>query len=92
MQYGVVFPQTEIGADPVGVRDYAQAAEGMGFKHLLAFDHVIGANVANRENWPGPYTHQDLFHEPLVLFGYHAHHRTSPQAAASLALAAEAAQ
>lgn len=70
MQYGVVFPQTEIGADPVGVKDYAQAAEGLGFKHLLAFDHVLGANVANRENWPGPYTHEDLFHEPLVLFGY----------------------
>ena len=30
MQLGAVFPQTEIGADPIGVRDYAQAAEGMG--------------------------------------------------------------
>ena len=26
MKIGVVFPQTEIGADPVAVRDYAQAA------------------------------------------------------------------
>lgn len=70
MQFGVVFPQTEIGADPVGVRDYAQAVEGMGYRYLLAFDHVLGANVANRPDWPGPYTHKDLFHEPFVLFGY----------------------
>ena len=27
MQIGVVFPQTEIGSDPIAVRDYVQAAE-----------------------------------------------------------------
>ena len=26
MKLGVVFPQTEIGSDPGGVREYAQAA------------------------------------------------------------------
>jgi hypothetical protein len=38
---GAVFPQTEIGGDPVAIRDIAQAAESLGYHHLLAFDHVI---------------------------------------------------
>ncbi|MBT3536518.1 MAG: LLM class F420-dependent oxidoreductase, partial [Rhodospirillaceae bacterium] len=46
MQVGVVFPQTEIGSDPLAVRDYAQAAEGLNYSHILAFDHVLGANRA----------------------------------------------
>jgi len=70
MKLGVVFPQTEIGADPIAVRDYAQAAEALGFNHLLAFDHVVGANKASRPDWQGAYSHADMFHEPFVLFGY----------------------
>lgn len=70
MKIGVTFPQNEITADPIAVRDYAQAAEGLGYTHLLAFDHVVGADIANRPSWRGPYTHQSLFHEPFVLFGY----------------------
>ena len=70
MQIGVVFPQTEIGPDPGAVREYAQAAEGMGYDHLLAYDHVVGADPAHYEGWRGAYTHKDLFHEPFVLFGY----------------------
>jgi probable F420-dependent oxidoreductase len=70
MQIGVTFPQTEIGSDPAAIRDYAQAAEGLGFSHLLAFDHVLGADTTNRPGWAGPYTYQSMFHEPFVLFGY----------------------
>jgi len=71
MQIGVTFPQNEITADPIAVRDYAQAAEGLGYTYLLAYDHVIGADITNRPNWrPGGYTHKSLFHEPFVLFGY----------------------
>ena len=70
MQVGVVFPQTEIGADPSYLKDYAQTAEDLGFSHILAYDHVIGANPASRPNWQAPYSHLDMFHEPLVLFGY----------------------
>ena len=62
-------PQTEIGADPIAVRDYAQAAQSLGYDHLVAFDHVIGANDASRPGWRG-YRHTDSFYEPLVLFGY----------------------
>ena len=70
MQLGAIFPQTEIGADPIAVRDFAQAAEAMGYEHLLVFDHVLGADPSKRENWDRPYSHSDMFHEPFVLFGY----------------------
>jgi probable F420-dependent oxidoreductase len=69
MQIGVVFPQNEIGTDSLVLRDYAQTAEGLGYRHLLAYDHVLGADPANRPGWRG-YTDKDLFHEPFVLFCY----------------------
>jgi probable F420-dependent oxidoreductase len=73
MKYGVVFPQTEIGNDPVAIKDYAQAAEDLGYDYLLAFDHVLGANPNRPGGWKGrPYTYKDPFHEPFVLFGYRA--------------------
>jgi len=70
MKLGVIFPQTEIGADPAAVRDYAQAAEGLGYDHIVVYDHVVGANPASRPGWTPPYTHNDAFHEPFVLYGY----------------------
>ncbi|MCA9830718.1 MAG: LLM class F420-dependent oxidoreductase [Dehalococcoidia bacterium] len=71
MKIGVVFPQTEIGADPAVIRDFAQAAEALGYTHLLAYDHVLGAVHQGREpRLTGPYTEETPFHEPFVLFGY----------------------
>jgi len=70
MRIGVVFPQTEIGHDPAVIKNYAQTAEELGFLHVLAYDHVIGANPASRPDWRPPYTHLDTFHEPWVLFGH----------------------
>jgi probable F420-dependent oxidoreductase len=69
MQLGVTFPQTEIGSDPIVIRDYAQTVEGLGYKHIVVFDHVLGADPTNRANWRG-YSYRDMFHEPFVLFGY----------------------
>ena len=68
MRVGVVFPQTEIGAGAVGIAEFARAAEEIGYHHLVAYDHVLGA-VARGDGWAG-YTHQDMFHELFVLFGY----------------------
>ncbi len=70
MQIGVVFPQTEIGSDPAVLKDYAQAAESLGYSHLLAYDHVLGADPDRPGGWRGPYNHKTLFHEPFVLFAY----------------------
>jgi probable F420-dependent oxidoreductase len=70
MKIGVVFPQVEFKADPVEVRDYAQAVEGMGFTHMHAYDHVLGANPERPGGWPGPYTSKHPFFEPFILFSY----------------------
>jgi alkanesulfonate monooxygenase SsuD/methylene tetrahydromethanopterin reductase-like flavin-dependent oxidoreductase (luciferase family) len=70
MQIGVVFPQTEIGADAGAVRAYAQKVEELGYAHLIAYDHVVGADPAVHQGWQGPYDLHSTFHEPLVLFGY----------------------
>jgi probable F420-dependent oxidoreductase len=70
MRIGVVFPQTEIGTDAAVIREYGQAAEQLRYNHILAYDHVLGANVASRPDWRPPYTHQSKFHEPFVLFAY----------------------
>ncbi|MEQ7126486.1 LLM class F420-dependent oxidoreductase [Actinopolymorpha sp. B11F2] len=70
MRIGVVFPQTAIGADRGAIRAYAQGVGELGYSHLLAFDHVLGADPSQHPGWSGPYTHVSTFHEPFVLFGY----------------------
>jgi probable F420-dependent oxidoreductase len=70
MKLGVVFPQTEIGDDAEDVARFAATAEELGYDHLIAYDHVLGANTASRPDWQGPYTSESMFHEPFVLFGY----------------------
>ncbi|GAA4590407.1 LLM class F420-dependent oxidoreductase [Planotetraspora phitsanulokensis] len=70
MRIGVVFPQTEIGADVGAVRAYGQGVEELGFRHVMAYDHVVGADPAVHEGWQGVYDVRTTFHEPMVLFGY----------------------
>ncbi|HLI51893.1 MAG TPA: LLM class F420-dependent oxidoreductase [Thermomicrobiaceae bacterium] len=70
MRVGVVFPQTEIGTDLAVIRDYVQTAEGLGYTHILIFDHVLGADTKNRPGWRGSYRLTDQFHEPMVFYGY----------------------
>ncbi|MBV9321934.1 MAG: LLM class F420-dependent oxidoreductase [Mycobacterium sp.] len=77
MRVGVVFPQTEIGADAGAVRAYAERVEELGFAHLLAYDHVVGADPNIHVGWNGPYDLYSTFHEPLVTFGYLAAVTTS---------------
>ena len=70
MRIGVVFPQTELGGDPGAVRAYGQRVEELGFTHILAYDHVLGADPAVHHGWAGPYDVHTTFHEPFVMFGY----------------------
>lgn len=70
MQIGVVFPQTELGGDVGAVRAYGEAVEGLGFRHVLIYDHVVGADPAVHRGWSGPYDIATTFHEPFVLFGF----------------------
>lgn len=71
MNIGVVFPQTEFGHDPAALRDYAQTAEALGYSHILAYDHVLGAHPDQLAGW-APYTYRDQFLEPFTLFSYWA--------------------
>jgi probable F420-dependent oxidoreductase len=57
MKFGVIVPQEEIGGDVGALRAFVQAAEAMGFDHLVVFDSVLTEN-------PG--------YEPLVLLGLYA--------------------
>jgi probable F420-dependent oxidoreductase len=77
VRIGVTFPQIEFGNDPVAIRDYAQTAEGVGFTHFLAYDHVLGADTAVRPGWTGSYASENPFHEVFVLLGYLAGLTTS---------------
>lgn len=71
MRVGVVLPQTEVAGDVAAVRAFAAAVDELGFDHLLAYDHVLGAVHDDREpTLTGPYTEHDPFHDPLVLFAH----------------------
>ncbi len=72
MKVGAIFPQTEIGADPGAVREYIQAVENSGYSHLILYDHVLGADAQAYPGWSGAYNSNDMFHEPMVLFGFAA--------------------
>lgn len=72
MKIGLVYPQTEFGSDPAAIRAYAQEAEALGFTHVLAYEHVLGANPDRPGGWDGPYTYRTQFHDPFVLFSYMA--------------------
>ena len=68
MKIGAVFPQTEIGPDPRGIRTYVAAVEAAGFDHIASYEHVLGA--VRRDGLNGPYGIEDQFHEVMVLFGF----------------------
>jgi len=70
MKYGVVFPQIEFPSDSGAIKAFAQTAEDLGFNHILAYDHVLGANPDRKGGWSGPYTYTDPFQEPLMLYSF----------------------
>ena len=71
MEIGVIFPQTEIEPDVVAVRDFAQAAQDMGYSYLFIADHVLGADASAYDH-PlfGMYNHETVVHESLTTMGY----------------------
>ena len=71
MDIGVAYPQIELHGDPAAVRQFGGAVEDLGFEHLLAYDHVLGAVHAGRTPpLTGPYDEHDPFHDPFVMFAY----------------------
>ena len=73
MKFGVVFPQIEVSHDPDALPSIATAVERLGYDSLLFYDHVVGAEHADREPpLSGPYTERDPFHDPFVAMGFAA--------------------
>ena len=71
MEIGVAYPQNELRGDPAAVGQFGRAVEDLGFHHILAYDHVLGAVHADRTPpLTGPYTENDPFHDPFVMFAY----------------------
>lgn len=70
MEVGLLFPQTEIGADHGGVRAYAHAAVSHGFSHLVSYEHVLGAAPERLPKDYAPYGLEDEFHEVLTLYAF----------------------
>jgi len=68
MQISAWFPTRDIGTDPVRIRDWAQAAEELGYDHIEVPDHVFGATA--RDGWSPRYNEQDAFHETFVTLGF----------------------
>lgn len=78
MRIGVVFPRRQIGTDPAAIRDFAQAAEALGYAHITIEEHVLGVDPNREQGWhygpmgpgrPGV-TKDSPFNEPFVLGGY----------------------
>jgi probable F420-dependent oxidoreductase len=70
MQIGASLPVVDIGTAPNIVRDYAQAAEALGYEYLVAPDHVLGANPAVDHGDRRVGTTANAYHDPFVLFGF----------------------
>src|ERR1700733_1775686 len=70
MEVGASLPVADIGTGPSVIRDYAQAAEGLGFQYLQAPDHVLGGNPDGHKDKQRVGTSTNAYHDPFVLFGF----------------------
>ncbi len=62
------FPTRDIGSDPSRIKDWAQAAEDLGFTHIEVADHVFGA--APRGDFRPLYNETDPFHETFTTLAF----------------------
>jgi probable F420-dependent oxidoreductase len=68
MQLNAFFPSLDIGSDPAKIRDWAQAAEDLGYAYIEVPDHVFGATA--RDGWIPLYDEKASFHETFVTLGF----------------------
>jgi probable F420-dependent oxidoreductase len=68
MRLNAFFPTRDIGSDPAKIRDWAQAAEDLGYAGIEVADHVFGATA--RDGWTPLYNETDPFHETFVALGF----------------------
>lgn len=68
MRLNALFPTRDIGTDPAKIRDWAQAAEDLGYNGIEVADHVFGA--APRGDWKPTYSEHDPFHETFTTMAF----------------------
>jgi probable F420-dependent oxidoreductase len=68
MKLNALFPTRDIGTDPAKIRDWAQAAEDLGYDGIEVADHVFGA--APRGDWKPTYSEHDPFHETFTTMAF----------------------
>ena len=68
MLLNAIFPTRDIGTDPAKIRDWAQAAEDLGYHCIEVADHVFGA--APRGDWKPTYSEHDPFHETFTTMAF----------------------
>ncbi len=59
MKFGTIFPGSKLGRDPLAVRDFAQAVEGMGYDYLLTYEELMTDGNPNA-----------IIYEAFTLFSY----------------------
>ena len=69
-QLGALFPTHDMPPDPAGIRDWAQAAEGIGYDYIQVPDRVLGADRERLPDYEGRYDVDDSFHETFVTLSY----------------------
>ena len=73
IQIGAFFPTNDLPADHIAIRDWAQAAEAIGFDFVVVSDRVLGADWSAIPDMDGPYPEFDVddsFHEIFVTMAY----------------------
>lgn len=68
MRLSAFFPTRDIGGDPARIRDWAQAAEDLGYAYIEVPDHVFGATA--RDGWKPLYNETDPFHETFTTLAF----------------------
>jgi len=68
MRLNAIFPTRDIGSDPAKIRDWAQAAEDLGYAYIEVPDHVFGASA--RGDWKPLYDETDPFHETFAVLAF----------------------
>lgn len=70
MPLGAFLPTRAFADDPQAIRDWAQAAEELGYDYIDVPDHVLGVDRQHRPDFEGPYDISDAFHETFVTLGF----------------------
>ena len=71
MRIGLTFPQREMTPDRGSVKEFVQAAEDLGYDHIVCADHVLGADPAHHPFLEDrPYSHESIVHEVFMLLSF----------------------